>query len=81
MNESSSLKINNTSAQALHDTSLVRRRDESNFNAFYQNMDIKGKRNLDVVPIEKKAYVPDDEDTILAREVKVVSKTLDVARD
>lgn len=61
-------------------SSIVKRRDESNFNAFYDNINIRNKREETLQTYGEKT-ADQEEDEREALEVKIVSKNLDVSGD
>lgn len=63
-----------------HDKSILRKRDESNYNAFYENLDSIPKRSDNLVSIDRKDQrkAQEDEDATVVNEIQIVSKTLDV---
>lgn len=68
----------NSSALVRRETSLSRKRDDSTFNAFIDNVELlqsrKDRSRLMVDPVE----ASQDEEELTSREVKVISQNLDV---
>ena len=63
----------------VNESRIVRHRDDSNYNAFSEHESIRPKRELSMLQPDYSRLVQEDsEDQVEAREVQVISKTLDV---